>query len=56
MIHEATMANIQARFVPSGTGRYELREPRNPAASAVTQPTPSVYDPDGNLWTNVEVC
>lgn len=27
MMSEATMANIQARFVPSGTGKYELQEP-----------------------------
>lgn len=27
MISEATMANIQARFIPAGTGKYELQEP-----------------------------
>ncbi len=29
MISEATMANIQARFVPSGTGKYELGSRKN---------------------------
>jgi hypothetical protein len=27
LISEATMANVQAKFVPSGTGKYELQEP-----------------------------
>ena len=27
MFSEATMANVQPKFVPSGTGKYELQEP-----------------------------